>query len=50
MPSILSGANVNWMDRNNEGVSALMIATCKGQREAFNLLIEAGSNPKATDR
>ena len=45
----LSGANVNWMDVNNDGLSPIHIAACKGQTEVAKRLIKAGCSVNAQD-
>ena len=44
------GANVNWMDENDDGLSALHIVACKGQEEAAKVLMDAGANVNAKDK
>ncbi len=40
---------MDWMDTNNDGLSAIHIVACRGQTEVAKVLIDAGCNVNAQD-
>ena len=49
LPLLFQGANVDWQDEHNDGLSSLHMAACKGHVEVTKLLIKAGCDVNATD-